>query len=140
MKIKLKDLTEEQYMAYYPVFICGNGCDNCIFKNVVCWNTKTNWTRHKDLYSDKFLNQEIEIPEKPTLTEEEKNYLLDIIRPFYSRVEWIKKICTVEGDTQKILICVDDETSIIILPKFEKDTMYKGLNTNIEYTPKELDL
>ena len=42
-----------------------DSCDDCIFRNVVCTrsNRESSWFNNKDLYSDKFLNQEIEVKE-----------------------------------------------------------------------------
>lgn len=58
-KVKLRDLTEEQYIKwrkrYCNVGICEKGCQ-FRFINCAC-----GWLKHKDLYSDKFLDQEIEI-------------------------------------------------------------------------------
>ena len=63
-KVKLRDLTEEQFMKYCDSFTWTDksekNCFKCIFYNVSCWN---DWIKHKDLYSDKFLDQEIEIYE-----------------------------------------------------------------------------
>ena len=62
-KVKLRDLTEEQYKKYE------NGCTEricteCAFREVECEIKYNNcWLYHKDLYSDKFLDQEIEIEE-----------------------------------------------------------------------------
>lgn len=63
-RVKLRDLTEEQLERY-----CDNNygrkCEKCIFRNVNCAAcTSGCWIKHKDLYSDKFLDQEIEIEEK----------------------------------------------------------------------------
>lgn len=67
-KVKLRDLTMEQSIAYCDKVmnkdLYKNKCDDCIFKNVVCSEWKDNcWIYHKDLYSDKFLDQEIEVDE-----------------------------------------------------------------------------
>ena len=63
-KVKLRDLTEEQFMKYCDSFTWTDksekNCFKCIFYNVSCWN---DWIKHKDLYSDKFLDQEVEIYE-----------------------------------------------------------------------------
>lgn len=68
-KVKLRDLTEEQYKAFVDDR-CGNqivgiGCVDCPFYRVSCLYGKDNkcWIDNKDLYSDKFLDQEIEIEE-----------------------------------------------------------------------------
>lgn len=67
-KVKLRDLTLEQYKKLYEKEVfCKSfcyDCDNCKFGAVNC-NPKADccWVNHKDLYSDKFLDQEIEIKE-----------------------------------------------------------------------------
>ena len=67
-KVKLRDLTEEQFKKWVYKN-CDNydgNCKGCPFKRVQCdKNPNINdwWVRNKDLYSDKFLNQEIEIYE-----------------------------------------------------------------------------
>ena len=64
-KVKLRDLTEEQFKKYCKNFT-GNGkdCGKCVFHNVICasWYDDC-WIKHKDLYSDKFLDQEVEVEE-----------------------------------------------------------------------------
>lgn len=43
---------------------CKGVCDDCPFTNVHCNdNAKRFWMNHKDLFSDKFLDQEVEVPE-----------------------------------------------------------------------------
>lgn len=77
-KIKLRDVTPEQYDAWLEEHKCENGvnhCSDCMFKNVDCLESSCShsWVNNKDLYSDKFLNQEIEIDvedEEHTLGEE----------------------------------------------------------------------
>lgn len=63
-KVKLRDLTEEQYREYEKN--CKERiCVECPFNDVECTSNYTNcWVNHKDLYSDKFLDQEIEIKEE----------------------------------------------------------------------------
>ena len=70
-KVKLRDLTERQYEKWFKDNCCTkNGdekrsdCFDCVFHNVVCnLDLLMCWTKHKDLYSDKFLDQEVEIDE-----------------------------------------------------------------------------
>lgn len=67
-KVKLRDLTEEQYRKWVR-----NNCKNyddkcygCPFQKVYCDNCERKndwWISNKDLYSDKFLDQEVEIYE-----------------------------------------------------------------------------
>ena len=67
-KVKLRDLTEEQYQKWI-LENCGNyndKCEGCPFQKVYCDrnpNIDDWWIRNKDLYSDKFLDQEVEIYE-----------------------------------------------------------------------------
>ena len=68
-KVKLRDLTREQYKTFIDNR-CGNqivgiGCVDCPFYHISCLYGKDNkcWIDNKDLYSDKFLDQEIEIEE-----------------------------------------------------------------------------
>lgn len=68
-KVKLRDLTEKQYQKWFNNNCCikntdkgMSDCFDCVFHNVIC-NLEVSrcWIKHKDLYSDKFLGQEIEI-------------------------------------------------------------------------------
>ena len=57
-KKKLRDLTEKEWFEWKDKNC--NKCDKCVFRYVDCV-TKNSWINHKDLYSDKFLDQEIEV-------------------------------------------------------------------------------
>ena len=62
-KKKLRDLTNEEYTKW-KIKNCNNvnrNCTECIFRNANCGSTESGWANHKDLYSDKFLDQEIEM-------------------------------------------------------------------------------
>lgn len=62
-KKKLRDITIEEYTTW-KTKNCSK-CKNCIFKNVNCSEYSAGcWINNKDLYSDKFLDQEVEIPEE----------------------------------------------------------------------------
>ena len=62
-KVKLRDLTEEQYSSRLKNY-CNLHCKYCRFKTVLCnYQYERCWLNHKDLYSDKFLDQEIEVEE-----------------------------------------------------------------------------
>lgn len=68
-KIKLRDLTEEQCNKWIKnnCTTYGDYCDGCPFQKVRCNNRKglnDAWYLNKDLYSNKFLDQEIEIEEE----------------------------------------------------------------------------
>ena len=62
-KVKLRDLTEEQYKNWHKNNCNKLECKDCVFCNVRCSFGVVCWVRNKDLYSDKFLDQEIEIEE-----------------------------------------------------------------------------
>lgn len=62
-KKKLRDWTMEDFKKWEDVN-CKGVCDDCPFTNVHCNdNAKRFWMNHKDLFSDKFLDQEVEVPE-----------------------------------------------------------------------------
>ncbi len=65
-KIKLRDMTTEQWdknMFSLCKLNMHENCDSCIFKGVNCGESffRNSWIHHKDFYSDKFLDQEVEI-------------------------------------------------------------------------------
>lgn len=65
IKKKLRDLTPEEW-DNWQVKNCDHiDCNKCVFTNVVCYRSleKNSWINNKDIYSDKFLDQEIEVEE-----------------------------------------------------------------------------
>lgn len=63
-KKKLKDLTYDEMCKWKEKNCRSIICDkSCLFYSVICTGTTNCWVKHKDLYSDKFLDQEVEIPE-----------------------------------------------------------------------------
>lgn len=77
------------------------------------------------------------IVEKEILDDVEKEYLLNIIKPFKDKVRYIYKRGELRGEYIIIEIVKD---STIIFPYFKKNTMYKGMEAYKEYTLKELGL
>lgn len=84
-EIKLRDLTKEQWDNW----VDNNcnlkvECENCPAYRVNCDSSEDEncWINNKDLYSDKFLDQEVEIDIPDILTKEEKEYLSSVIKPF----------------------------------------------------------
>lgn len=65
-KVKLKDLTEKQFKKWLNDNCCVSVvCDNCPFCKVNCnLYSKDIWVKNKEFYSDKFLNQEIELKDE----------------------------------------------------------------------------
>ncbi len=145
--IKLRDMTKEQWENYE----CGKDtkCEKCIFNLINCCQDdfRLDWTKHKDLYSNNFLDCEVEIEEN-ILNEKEKEYLSAVIKPFRDRVISIEKTCCSFKVDNKvpyyIYITINDSiikisNEDIRLPCFFKD-MYKGMKKNKPYTLEELDL
>lgn len=62
-KIKLKDLSHNQYIKWLDDNCFDLACENCPFHKIDCRKDNTSWVNNKELYSEKFLNQEIEIEE-----------------------------------------------------------------------------
>ena len=58
-KVKLRDLTEEQFEKWRDENCKKYDCLDCPFRGVDC--NKFFWISCKDMYSDKFLDQEVEI-------------------------------------------------------------------------------
>ena len=148
-KIKLRDMTKEQWDKFlYNCYTISDTCsDTCPFGNVRCLKSecKSSWFNNKDLFSDKFLNQEIEIEESSILDEEEKEYLSNVIKPFRDRVIIIEKSrfddsCFISITVKSKRESSGTKTECINLPFFKEDTMYKGMENNKEYTLKELGL
>ena len=65
-KKKLRDLTLEEYNKWRHKYclVDNSCCEKCLFNNVLCRANGFCWINHKELFSDKFLDQEIEIPEE----------------------------------------------------------------------------
>lgn len=64
-KKKLRDLTIDDFKKWKKENCPGANCVYCPFHNVYCNASNTNfWVNHKDLYSDKFLDQEVDIPQE----------------------------------------------------------------------------
>lgn len=95
IKKKLKDLTKKEYSNWREKNCdVTKKCNSCIFKMVGCGDLYKNcWIFNKDLFSDKFLNQEIdvEVPDPKVLTKDEKEYLSFIIESYRDRVESVTK-------------------------------------------------
>lgn len=62
-KKKLRDLNKEEFQKWVKENCITNVlCKDCPFNNVKCGIMNNDrWVLHKDLYSDKFLDQEIEV-------------------------------------------------------------------------------
>lgn len=73
------------------------------------------------------------------LDEEEKKYLVGIIRPFRDIIISISKATYFENE-EYIHFETKNQINNFSLPNFKKDTMYKGMELSKEYTLEELGL
>ena len=78
---------------------------------------------------------------KPILTNAEKRYLSNVIEPFRDRVNYIIKTENSLGE----YIAIHSRLYTgwrpdVLLPEFEKGTMYKGMEINKRYNLEELGL
>ena len=77
---------------------------------------------------------------KPILTEKEKEYLSAVIKPFKNKVNYIVKQQGLKDklSVEFIIIYVDDEK--LILPSYDKGTLYKDMKLMEKYTVEDLGL
>ena len=147
-KIKLRDLTSEQFERWMKDN-CGHAeyvdCTDCpfFFSNCIV-DEKKSWVNNKDLYSDKFLDIEIEVADEPLLTYKEKTYLENVLKPYKDRIIYIRKQ-TVGRKWAEIIIKLESIIAeklydMISLPVFEKDKYYKNMEIDRQYTLKDLEL
>ena len=82
MKKKIRDLTSEEYSEWELKNCSGSDCHDCPFKYVNC---DKKWVNHKDMYSNKFLDQEVDIPSP---------HILDIKSNIYANLKqkWVINI------------------------------------------------
>lgn len=95
--------------------------------------------------SDEIKTDNWEEYKEPILDEKEKEYLSAVIKPFRSRVVYIRKVEAGECN-QYISIKVkrydyeEKSHEYIDMPYFKKDTMYKNMELGKEYNLEELGL
>lgn len=88
-------------------------------------------------YLKEQLKQLKEEENKPILDDEEKEYLSVVITPFKDKVKYIAKY----GDSRLEFISIKlVGDSAMLFPYFNKNTMYKGMELEKQYTLKELGL
>lgn len=138
MKItkKLRDLTPKD-LANHCI---GKGCRDCILNVVKCCMVSDNsWIYHKELYSDKFLDQTIEVEVDDILTKEEKEYLKAVIKPFRNEIKSIQKIISC-WFTNKGWVQIKTPNMLTQIPFSNINTNYVGMERNKPYTLEELGL
>lgn len=147
VKIKLKDMTKEQLEKYYNECSADSDCRKCPFVCAYCNpDSEYCWINYKDSYSEKFLDQEVEIEIPDLLTKEEKEYLENVFKPFKNRVTKIKLIQShyypnflyIEYTIRSLVDTLNCESHN--MSYFKKGTMYKNLKIGKEYTLEDLGL
>lgn len=145
IKKKIRDITKEEYYNWLTNDKNCQKCDSCIFSKVECQlNIDKCWINHKNIYSDSFLNQTIEI-EGEILTNSEKDFLFSFIKLFrgFGEVKKIKKCSLMDEEKEWLTLKVLNtifEIEYVTLPEFKKGTMFKGMDPTEEYTLEELGL
>ena len=114
---------------------------------LMCWSdTSQDWVLSSAI--GELLNGLDEIvklhePQKPILTDKEKEYLSNVIKPFRDRIISIRKYRFNQDEYIGMYIkyyAETDENEMITLPVLKEGTIYKGMKLNIEYLLEELGL
>ena len=150
VKKKLKNITVEEYKKWENIKGCNAyKCSECPLQKVTCNSGDRDcWIYNKNLYSNKFLNQEIEV-EVPNikvaksnsniLDETEREYLKAVIMPFRNRISFIRK--EIHGDCKKEYIKIYlDNRDCFRLAYFKKGKKYKNMKLDKKYSIEDLKL
>lgn len=138
--IKIRDMTPEQWDNYKEKN-CSYNCNVCAFYGVPCalsCNRQT-WIYNKQFYSDKFLDQKIEVETQNILNKKEKEYLRAVIKPFRDEIDCIFKHKNDMTFKSYISIKLKDKT-YIHFPDLKDNKMYANMELDYHYTLEELDL
>lgn len=143
IKKKIRDITKEEFEIWknYNCKTYDLHCTGCPFRASECGfvGLRFPWYENKEMFSDKFLDQEIDIATPEILDDAEKRYLSAVIRPFRKRVDSIMKISDpLSYDKEYIFIKLDEDS--FSLPYFKTGTMYQGMELEKVYTLEELGL
>lgn len=139
---KLRDVTKEEFRKWKDIN-CLRGkinCSDCPFYKISCCvEAKDCWVFNKDMYSDKFLDQTIEVEAPDILDKEEKKYLSAVIKPFRSEIISIQLIHS-SYYNKKGWIQIKTPDMNTHLPYCDITKMYLGMKDCKEYTLEELGL
>ena len=144
--IKLRDLTKEQFVAW-----CRENCphqsymntrmdcnEKCPFAHVLCNERDENcWLYNKEDFSDKFLDQTIEIEVPDLLTEEEKGILKQLIKSSAFEVKAIEFVISSDFVCVEFINNRGSEQNDFF--HFKKG-MFKGIEETKQYTLEDLGL
>lgn len=119
--------------------ITNHGINNAICKAILRVKQKD----YCDMSSESCINcyKWLEEEYKPQiLTDSEKEYLSAVIKPFRDKVKYItKRIDTGVSDTEFIKIILENH-NLLQLPRFERRTMYRGMEICACYSLDNLGL
>lgn len=149
---KLKYLTYDEYVDFRNN-ICGytQECNNCPFRMCNCERPDSNesWFNNKEMYSEKFLNQEIPV-DKDLLSEEDRRYLTNMYNLINVRNYEIYAICKcVDSFLGKKIgfISITFKSNVedygcerLCGPLFNPEERFKNLEQGKGYTIEELGL
>ena len=141
MKKKIRQCSQNELIDYFSQNLTMTKCD---VERVVdtLFYLRSFGFMNKPLVNSKFLDIEIDIPEPHILDKEEHDYLRAVCKPY--KVKYIKKTETEMG-SQYIEIVLKSSvycglTEGLTMPYFTKDTMYKGMEIDKEYSIQDLEL
>lgn len=142
---KLRNITDEEFHDWSHRECDPGKCMNCVFYSVNCDNGESSgsWLKHKDMYSDKFLDQIIEVRVPDILTNEEKEYLSTVIKPYRDKITYIEKVNDLIPLKRKFIRIGYYESNVehsANFPNLPNNEMYKGMKENKPYTLEELGL
>ena len=101
-------------------------------------NASQMWERSRSIEELLIGQYEIIKIQKPILDDKEKEYLSNTIKPFRDRIDYIAKVNLANGKEYIFIKMKNYEK--ISLPFFKAGTMYKGMQSDKEYTLDELEL
>lgn len=142
---KLRDVTVEEFHDWSNKNCDLGKCLRCPFYTVNCnkYGSQGSWLRHKDLYSDKFLDQIITVKVPDVLDKEEKEYLSAVIKPFRHKIAYIVKMLDPIRNKEKIVFYYRNNYNSIKcfeLPEFNSELMYKNMRIAQTYKLEDLGL
>jgi hypothetical protein len=132
-KDKLEDILVKTIAVYQDyeeaITRCGDRpCDKCIFFiNNKCGSFEA---------AKEWLNSEYK---ESILTKQEKEYLSSVVKPFRDKVKSITKFADTRC-TEEYIYMVIEGPADACLPRFDGNTMYKGMELGKEYTLEELGI
>lgn len=147
-RIKLRDMTEKQFEAWKSENCVWHkkrkNCVGCPFSHVHCGAGCIVWHANKGMYSDKFLNQEVEIDISDILTKAEKEYLEFVLEPyrhsfFNIRIERWNASQPTEA-IEAVQKSEDGNILLIFSLLITKEMPFDGIDHNHSFTLEDLGL